>query len=251
MNQLLVQSRKFIKRNGSTILTIIGGVGSIVTTVTAVKATPKAMTRLEEARSEKGEDLTNLEKVKVAGPVYIPTVAFGVSSLACIFGANMLSRRQQAGLMSAYAMVSSSYKEYKNKVEELYGEEAEQKVREEIAKDKYTGDEKSGYDNKQMFYDEFSERYFESTIEKVQQAEYMINRNLALSGFTCLNEFYDLLGIDEVDGGDEIGWAAYEMVETYWYAWIEFHHREIELHDGTKCISINMEIEPSTDYVEY
>ena len=76
--------------------------------------------------------------------------------MACILGANLVSRRQQATLMSAYALLDRSYKEYKNKANELYGDGAGKQIREDIAKDKYTGDESSGDDSKELFYDFYS-----------------------------------------------------------------------------------------------
>ena len=88
---LLSSSKLFLKRNSSTILTCIGAAGVIATSVLAVKATPKAMALLEQSEEEKGEKLTNMEKVQVAGPAYIPAAIVGASTIACIFGANVLS----------------------------------------------------------------------------------------------------------------------------------------------------------------
>ena len=103
-----------IKRStASTVLTVLGGVGVVATVVTAIKATPKALKKIEEAKELKGEELTKMEIVKTTATTYIPTVVIGVSTVACIFGANVLNKRQQAALMSAYAFVDNSYKEYK------------------------------------------------------------------------------------------------------------------------------------------
>lgn len=123
--------KAFFKRNGSTILTCTGAVGVVATTITAVKATPKALTLLEKAEEEKGKKLTKLEKVKVAGPGYIPAILIGTGTLACIFGADILNKKQQASLMSAYALLDSSYKEYKKKVKELYGDVVDEKIKSE------------------------------------------------------------------------------------------------------------------------
>ena len=165
MNGLLEQSKKFVKRNASTILTVAGGVGVIATTVMAVKASPKAITLLEKAKEEKGEKLTTVEKVQVAWKPYIPVVLTGAGTIACIFGANILSKRQQASLISAYTLLDSSFKDYKKKVEELYGEEGVAHIKEELAKDKYKPMENPD-NNKQLFYDEFSKTYFESFIDR-------------------------------------------------------------------------------------
>ena len=108
-----MKTKLFLKQNGSTILTCIGGIGVITTAVTAVKVTPKVVKLLEEERKLKDEELTKLEVAKIAGPYYIPSILIGVGTLACIFGANTFSKHQQASLASAYALLDSSFKEYK------------------------------------------------------------------------------------------------------------------------------------------
>jgi hypothetical protein len=251
MNKLLHQTGRYLKRNGSTILTCIGSVGVVATTVMAVKATPKALKLIEEAKEEKGEDLTKLEVVKVAGPVYIPTVITGVSTILCVFGANTLSKKQQASLMSAYALIDNSYKDYKKKVAELYGEEADSRVREELAKDNYEEDKIEVEDNKQLFYDEFSERYFESAIEDVLQAEYEINKLLATFGGVYLNEFYDLLGIEKLNYGDHLGWSTFMMIETSWYAWLDFEHTKVTMDDGLECTIISFGYDPEFGFEDW
>ena len=248
---LLRDSIIFLKNNASTILTCAGGAGVIATSVMAVKATPKALALLENAKEEKGEDLTNLETVKVAGPAYIPAVLMGVSTIACIFGANALNKRQQAVLISAYALLDNSYKDYKNKVQELYGKDSNKHIKEEISKDKYEENPYSIEEGKQLFYDEFSQRYFESTTEQVLRAEHEVNRMLATDYGVYLNEFYELLGIDRTDYGDYLGWSTGEIVETYWYCWIDFHHTKVIMDDGMECTIISMGMEPTFGFEDY
>lgn len=251
MNNLLSTSKLFVKRNASTILTCVGGAGVIATSVMAVKATPKAMRRLDQAKKEKGEDLTKLEKVKVAGPAYIPAVITGVSTIACIFGANALNKRQQAALMSAYALLDNSYKEYKTKVAELYGDEADVRVREEIAKDKYEEEEVKVSDGKQLFYDEFSGRYFESTTADVIRAEYNLNHKLAEFYGAYLNDFYELLNIPTVDYGDYMGWSSAEIYDTAWSTWLDFNHEKVTMDDGLECFIISWSIDPTFGFEDY
>lgn len=251
MNKFVHHSKLFLKHNGSTILTCVGAAGVVATTVTGIKATPKATRLLKEAKKEKGEKLTTFEKVKVAAPVYIPTVLLGTSTIACIVGANILNKRQQAGLISAYALLDSSYKEYKAKVMELYGEEEANRVKDEIAKDKYEEEEIEVADNNQLFYDEFSGRYFETTIERVLYAEYELNRLLSQDTGLYLNEFYDLLGLDQIEYGDYLGWSSYHIIECQWYCWVEFEHRKVVMEDGLECTIINMLTEPIYDFWEY
>lgn len=261
MSSFLRHSQLFIKRNASTILTYAGGAGVIATTVMAVKATPKALDILDSAEKEKGEELTTLEKVKVVGPSYIPAVLIGASTIACIFGANVLSKRQQAALLSVYSLVDSSYKEYKNKLKELYGEEAHQNIINSIAVEKaediivsgsylcsdcdLSAEDSCG--EPVLFYDEYSSRYFEATIEQVLTAEYHLNRNYILRGYSYLNELYEFLGLEGTDYGSVLGWCPTDEGEY----WIEFNHRKAVLDDGLEVYILEMPFEPRFDPLEY
>lgn len=251
MDKLVHQARQFCRRNASTILTCVGGAGVVVTSVMAVRATPKALRLLEESKQEKGEELTKLESVRVAGPAYIPSILAGMSTIACIFGANILNQRQQAALMSAYALLDNSYKEYKNKVVELYGEESDKEVRAEIAKDKFEGVEISGEPDKQLFFDEFSGRYFETTLADVLKAEYELNRHLTEWGSAYLNDYYDLIGLPNTDYGDHLGWNACGMYEMYWSQWLDFDHQKVILDDGLECTIISFYQEPIPGFEDY
>ena len=251
MDKLLHRAELFCRRNASTILTCIGGAGVVATSVMAVRATPKALRLLEEAKQEKGEELTKLESVRAAGPVYIPSILVGASTIACIFGANMLNQHKQAALMSAYALLDSSYKDYKNKVEELYGEGANEEVRTEIAKDKYEDVDISIEGDKQLFYDEFSGRYFESTMADVLRAEYGINKQIAEWGSAYLNDFYEMLDIPTMDYGDHLGWSACGLYEMYWNQWLDFGHDKFVLDDGLECVILTFFQEPIPGFEDY
>ena len=249
MSNWLNSSKVFLKRNSATILTCIGGAGVVATGVMAAKATPKAMLLLEEARDEKGEELTKTETVIVAGPAYIPAIITGMSTIACIFGANALNKRHQAALMSAYALLDNSYKEYRNKVKELYGEDADMKVREEIVKDHY--EEVQTEPDKLLFYDFFSERYFQSTMEDVLRAEMYINQRMTEFGYAYLNDFYEKLGIPLVDYGDHLGWGQEDMWQTSWNSWLSFNHHKTVMDDGLECYIVSMSNEPVPNFDDY
>lgn len=251
MKNALQVSKRFMKRNAPTILTYAGGAGVIVTTVMAVKATPKALRILEQAEANKGEELTVIEKVKVAGPVYIPTALMGIGTLACVFGANVLNKRNQASLASAYALLDNSYKEYKKKVTELYGEDANDNVKNEIAKDKYEENEVQRIPEKELFFDEFSGRFFNSTLEAVQRAEYEINRDLVMRDWATINEFYDYLKIPHVDGGDIIGWSTPMNGEMYWQTWVDFSNVKMVDDDGLEYYIVRMFQEPMPDFEDF
>ena len=260
MNGIVQKAGKFIKRNGATILTIAGGVGVVVTTVTAIKATPKALERLEEAKQEKGEPLTKWEKVKVAGPTYLPTMVIGAGTVMCVIGVHLLTSRTQANVASAYALVEQSYRAYRNKVIELYGQETHEEIVDAIAAERaknvgvnapgFVGsntlyvDERCG--RNRLFYDEFGDRFFETTLEQVISAQYHLNRNYCLRGYSVLNEFYDFLGLEPTDHGDELGWCAYDD-GTFW---VEFNNRQTEIN-GQECIVIEMPYAPDLEWKDY
>lgn len=248
---------RFIKRNASTILTCIGAVGVVATAVMAVKETPKAMSLLDDAMEEKGEALTTWEKVRIAGPVYAPAVITGAATIACIFGSNVLSKHQQATLMGAYALLDNSYKEYKNKVEELYGEEAGEQIRAGIAKDKYTGDDVLvENDDMEQFFDFYSGRYFNSTKDRVLMALYETNRRLTCDYAVSLNDLYELLGLPTKPEYDNLGWSSYVLDEMYWSPWIDFGledtviEEETEYSEGIHCTILHMHMEPVMNYRE-
>lgn len=247
------KTRGYLHSNSATILTCIGAIGVIGTAIMAAQATPKALELLELAEQEKGEPLTKLEKVLNVAPAYIPTFAVGASTIACIFGANVLNKKHQAALTSAYALVDNAYKEYRNKVKEMFGEETDRKIRDSIMLDHrkdidvytpgYCSIDTSG--EMRLFYEEHRGRYFESTMEAVINAEYHFNRNFAMRGYACLNEFYEFLGLDETEAGNTLGWDCQRLVEEYEACWVDFSHRLVPLEDGMECYVIEMPIPPA------
>lgn len=247
-----MKAKLFFKKNASTILTIMGAAGVVATAVTAVQATPKAMRLIDEAKTEKGGELTKWEITQAAAPVYIPSLLIGTSTLACIFGAQVLNKCTQARLASAYALLNSSYNQYRKKAIDIYGEDADQKINEEIAKDKYEEDKPEVEDPTQMlFYDIYSQQYFTSTEADVQNAEYLINRSLNIRGYASVKEFYDFLGIKSVDSGEELGWSTGMNLDYYWQEWIDFHHQYTIMEDGLECCIIYMMQEPTLEWQNY
>lgn len=246
------------KKNVSLFLTCVGAVGVVATAVVTARATVKAVHILEEA--EEDHELSKKEKFMAVAPSYIPAVVLGASTLACIFGANVLNQKYQASLMSAYALVNSSYNDYKRKLKELYGEDAHTKIVDELAiekadkiyirADSFIGGSYLAIDGenaeKKLFYDEFSKRYFEASVEQVLSAEYHLNRNYILRGSACVNEFYEFLGIASIDGGDALGWDICSEI-----FWVDFDHHNFTTDDGLECCYISMPFEPDEEWLEY
>lgn len=251
LQKFIGKAELYLKKNAPTILTSVGAVGVVATAVTAVKATPKAIDILEEATNEKGEELTKLEAIKHAAPVYIPSILIGAGTIACIFGANSLNKRKQASLMSAYALLDRTYKDYRNKVEQMYGDGVNDEIKGEIVKDKYKDEDIVDEDDgKKLFYDDFSQRYYRTTTETVLRAEYEINKILNETGGAYLNDYYDLLEIERVDYGDHMGWSSAQMYEMHWDSWLHFNKTKVVMDDGMECWIIEF-TEPFIDFEEY
>ena len=248
LTQMVAKTQHYTKKNASTILSCLGVLGVVGTTLSAIKATPKAIEVLEERDNQ---SLTTFEKALVVAPVYFSTMLFGTATIICIFGANTLNKKQQAALTSAYAYLNSSFNEYKDKVKAIYGEDGEKRVREEIAKDKYIQQSMSESDKDILFFDEYSGRYFESSLFNLQNAVYKLNRTFALEGYANLNEFYRYIDLPETEYGAVLGWSGLKCWEVCNYAWIEIKWEDMELPDGLVAQAIRFTIPPEEGYEEW
>lgn len=218
----------------------------------AIYETPKAVELLKEAKQTNyGREIKPSEKVKLLFPIYIPVVATTLFTLGAIFAGYGVSRKMYAGLASAYGVLAKNYRDYQSKVKDVCGEEVHINILREIAKDHCdicpSPEETVGFDDVVTFYDELSNRYFQSTKLAVRNAEYHLNRNFILKGYATLNEFYEFIGIDKVEGGDNIGWTADAGAEFYGYQFIDFEHEDVVLEDGMECCILSCVFPPTAD----
>lgn len=238
--------QRFVKKNSSNILTVATAAGMITTTILAVKATPKALELIkaeEDTRKitktttlyannqpyttevvEEAPKLTPLETVKVAWKPYVPAIAMGTLTLTCLFGMNYLNRKTQASLISAYAVLEKSYRQYREKCIEMYNTDTDIDIKQKIAKSNFYKNIEVE-DGKELFFDYTSMQYFESTMDEVKEALDTINETLSDSGFVYLNDFYELLGIPLVDYGYNLGW--FSDIGT-----LKLDYEKTELDDG-------------------
>ena len=233
----MTKSDKF--RSVVSILTMCVSMAGVVTTaVLTAKATPKAEQLLKELKDENPEP-TTMETIKKIAPAYIPAAASGVLTIACIAATTVLNRKTQASLASACILWRHNYDRYRDHVKKIFGEDADQKVIDSIIKEECkdiklsstTGWSTDTLDfdvdeEKRLFYDSYSERYFESTISRVLQAEYHLNRNFSIGGNVSVNMFYDFLGLEPVENGDINGWDADGGI-----VWVDFNHRTVVLEE--------------------
>ena len=248
MSNFINNSKRFLIRNSSTILTCVGAIGVVATAVMSAKDTIKASKIIKE-HEEPGVKLSKKEIVRLAAPAYIPTIAVGLSTVACVFGANVLNKRAQASLMSAYALLDGSFKEYRKNVKETYGENADKEIKESIAKNHYDDSSEFKRENgKQLFIDLHGLQFFNSTIEEVENAEKAVNQLLEKDGYVSLSTFYEMLGIKCADIDYEVGWSS-NMCSQLGYDNIEFIHDNFKAEDGSEFIAITMSVEPIEDFM--
>lgn len=240
-----------ISKRSPEILTGIGIAGMITTTILAVKATPKALTLLEDAEYDKGEPLKATEKVKAAWKPYIPAVVTGTVSTACLIGASSVNARRNAALATAYQLSTTALSEYKEKVVETIGEKKEQVIRENIAKDKV---EKNPVNStkeviitgkgKTLCCDLTFNQYFESDIDSIKKAINEINYRLTTGGeeYVSLNDFYDELGVPRIDIGEELGWNVSRD------GLLDVSFSTTMSSDDRPCITIQYHVAPRYNY---
>ena len=245
-----INVRSFLKKHSPTILTCVGAVGVVATAVTAVAATPKAMTLIKAKEEEKGEKLTKLEVVKTAGPVYIPSAILCASTLVCMFGANSLNKKSQATLASAYALLDSSYREYRDSVKNMYGDEGDQRVIEDVASHKIEEEIIEEDDGKVLIFDNLTLQFFRASLEDVAKAKSYITDLYKSRGYACVQDFYTAIGIDYLDPDYTLGWSAIDAEYLYGQQTIEIRCEPTMDKDGNPSVYIlTMPWEPYEGYI--
>lgn len=239
-----------VTKHSPEILIGLGIAGMISTTILAVRSTPKAVKLIEEAKKEKKAELTALETVKVAWKCYIPSFVVGTASIGCIVGGNSMNLKRNAALATAYAISESAFSEYKDKVVHQIGEKKEKEIKDAIAQDHL---DKNPVTNNEIIitekgntlcYDKLSGQYFKSDKEKIMKAENEINRQMRYDNYVSLNEFYNLLGLNESDIGNEIGWN----IDS---GYVEITFSSKLASDGTPCLVMDYAVAPKYDFNRY
>lgn len=238
-----------MKINKSLILSVIAGTGVIATCVFVGIETPKAIQLLEKEKKKKGTKLTKTETVITASKAYWPAIALGTGTIFCIFGIHVFNVKQQTSLVAAYTLVNKNFAKYREALINLYGEEADKKVRDEVILQNcnYHHIGCDVPDEKATWVEEISGESLEAYEKEIIDAEYHFNRNFTMRGYASLNEFYEFLGLPQTEYGDSVGWTSTDGI-----AWVDFEHRIVNNgDDGGGCVfSIWPKFEPSLDYLE-
>lgn len=242
-----------LKKRSPEILVAVGVVGTIASAVMACKATLKVndilnetkenVTKIHDCMADEGlkesgkyteedgkKDLTivytqtGVKLVKLYGPA----IALGALSLGCILTSNNILRKRNVALAAAYATVDKSFKEYRSRVVDRFGEEVDRQLKynikakevEEVVVDE-NGEEKvvkrnveiadiDGYSEYARFFDELSSYYekdSEYNLMFLRKQQRYANDLLRSKGRLFLNEVYDMLDIPRTKAGQVVGWV--------------------------------------------
>lgn len=240
------------KKHGPEIMVIGGVVGVVGSTVMACRATTKINPILNEMKSDINmvhtamddeklkEKYSQDDANKAMGIVYAqagvkliklygPSIALGALSIVSILAGNNILRKRNVALAAAYTAVDKTFKEYRNRVTEKLGDEAEKELRygtvakkfEEILVDEKTGKEKKKevdvkvvddggesmyarwFDAASPYYEQDSEYNLKFLRAQQQYANDLLRAN----GRLFLNDVYKMLGLEPSRAGQVVGWV--------------------------------------------
>lgn len=253
INKITVTVNKIgfkLKKHSPEILIAAGIVGTVASAVMACKATTKINDILDDTKEQlniihkcaKDEEMAekytqdDAKKdtaivciqtgVKLA-KLYAPSVILGSLSLAGIVASNNILRKRNVALAAAYATVDKSFKDYRMRVVERFGEEIDRELRHNIKAQTFEetitdedGNEKTvektvdivgidGYSDYARFFDESCDAWEkdpEYNLMTLRAQQQYANDLLQAKGHLFLNEVYDMLGIPRTKAGQIVGW---------------------------------------------
>lgn len=238
-----------LKKYSPEIMVVAGIAGMVVSAVMACKATLKVNDVLDEAKdeidaihdvqvfdaddetfkSDKKALTTAYAKTGVRlAKLYAPSVITGSLSLASILVSNNILRKRNIALAAAYAATSNSFKDYRKRVVNRFGDRADYELKHDIKSEEIleiTVDEngnevevKKTADviNNPCDYSEFAKFFDESSKAWEKDPEYNLmflravqahaNDRLKRDGYLFLNAVYEMLGIERTKAGQVVGW---------------------------------------------
>lgn len=242
-----------LKKHSPEILVVAGIAGTVVSAVLACKATTKVAEILDETNGTldtihegmktgaiNGQEYTTEDGKKDTVVVYAqtgmklaklygPAIILGTLSITSILASNNILRKRNVALGAAYAAIDKSFKEYRGRVIERFGEQVDTELKygikakkfEEIEADPETGKEKKvkktvmvADPNLQsdyaVYFDSKSRNYetnpdYNRMFLKAQQA--FANDKLQTRGHLFLNEVLDDLDLPRTPAGQIVGWT--------------------------------------------
>lgn len=231
------------------ILTGVGIAGMLSSVIFAVKATPKAM-QLVEDELEYNLDATKMDIVKAAWRPYVPAATTFIFSSACLIGANSINAKRNAAIATACSLSEYALREYRNKVVEVIGEEKEREIRDAVSRDRVKERPLSSQEiiftgnGDTLCFDSHSGRYFKSSIDKIDKALNVLNRRMLSENYCSLNDYYEEIGLDPIDVGEELGWNNDDGM-------IEVHYSSQISDDNQPCIVVDHLVTPRYGFMKF
>lgn len=215
---LLSKATKALKKNSPEILTAIGVSGVITTAYLTAKATLAAERKLEsEAPVTSAKD-----RAQRTWKLYIPPAISGAVTIGCIICANRGGSRRAAAAATAYSLTERAFNEYKEKVIEQFGENKEQKLRDDLAQDQVNRNPPPSESSNQVVVvgpgqvlcrEAHTGRYFKSDMETLRRVTNEINAKAIQELYVCLSEFYYRVGLEMTSQSDYFGWSFEKVME--------------------------------------
>ena len=236
--------------SSTTILTGMGVSGVVSTAYLTGRASFKAaeIIRNEEViKTLPPDKLTRTEKIKLVWPLYVAPVSVGCTTITAIVMANHVASKKIAALAVASGISDRALQEYKAKVIEKLGEKKEMTIRDEIAQERVAATA-----NKEVLvigagdvlcFDMMTGRYFQSTVEKIRQAENKINYEILNHMYASLSSFYDLIDIPPTPYSDTVGWNG--LTDRF-----EVLFSTVMSPDQRPCVAIDFTIPPTAEYTK-
>ena len=246
---------------------MLAGIGGLAATVvSAVKATPLAIDKMDDEiakRYEKGEieyeelpmsvnksdmefrfdELGPKQIVKSCWKCYVPTVILGALSISSFIGSYKVNTARLTAMTAMYEFTANAYDRYRRNVAKI-SPKTDVKATKAARDDRVKEISESKFDGlpegKEVCIDLFTGNVFYSTREDVLLAVNKIkDKFLAGEMFISLNEFYDEVDADHVGVGDDVGWSPDTDLD------IQF---DSMLRNGKLCLTIGYFANPRFDY---
>lgn len=254
-NKLIMRAGALVKRvgdfanvNSPTIFAGIAIAGVVGTFAMATRATLKAAEVIQDATvcdPDTGEECKPEAKEVLAmtWKYYIPPVLMAGLTIGSIITSNRILNKRNVALAGLYTMSQKALEDYEQKVEDIFGKNKAEKVRDDLAGDileKHPVDRSNvvvtGFGDT-LCYDVLSGRYFKSDIQMVRKSINDFNFALNVEYNKSLNELYELMNLDSIGLGEEIGWTSENPPECRFSSKLA--------SDGTPCLVVDHKIAPS------
>ena len=229
--------------NKKIFLNINAILGVIFTAITCHKGTIKDI-------EEYSDSMDTKEKIKHYIKCYGPTIAFASGTILSIFLSNRISQKEKYDLMMELLKVRNSYTKLRGSVNDIDAEQRKKVINsilpEDVPKDIYESRTES-----KLFWEEYSGEFIYKTIDEVLKAEYNFNKRLSIVGYASLNDFLNELGIEEITGGNEIGWNINDryLGEQEVSPLVDFVHSKLVNYDGCEFYYISYNNQPEPHYI--